>query len=82
MNILDGAHGSVFYTFNDMPAVESGGGAAGFPPPSCFAGFLVLPAAVLESLAGVSLLAPGAMTAFMLLFSVAASSFAKVKSNV
>lgn len=58
------------------------GVAAGFPPPSCFAGFLVLPAAVLESLAGVSLLAPGAMTAFMLLFSVAASSFAKVKSNV
>ena len=58
------------------------GVAAGFPPPSCFAGFLVLPAAVLESLAGVSLLAPGAMTAFMLLFSVAASSFAKVKPNV
>ncbi len=57
------------------------GVAAGFPPPSCFAGFLVLPAAVLESLAGVSLLAPGAITAFMLLFSVAASSFAKVKSN-
>ena len=58
------------------------GVAAGFPPPSCFAGLLVLPVAVLESLAGVSLLAPGAMTAFMLLFSVAASSFAKVKHNV
>ena len=58
------------------------GVAAEFPPPSCFAGLLVLPAAVLESLAGVSLLAPGAMTAFMLLFSVAASSFAKVKPNV
>ena len=57
------------------------GVAAGFPPPSCFAGLLVLPVAALESLAGVSLLAPGAITAFMLLFSVAASSFAKVKSN-
>ena len=55
---------------------------AEFPPPACFAGLLVLLAAALESLAGVSLLASGTMTAFMLLLSVAASSFAKVKPNV
>lgn len=53
-----------------------------FPSPPCFAGLLALVAVVLESLAGVSLLVPGTMTAFMLLVSVSASSFAKVKRNV
>ena len=53
-----------------------------FPSPLCFAGLMALLAVALESLAGVSVLAPGAMTAFMLLVSVSASSFAKVKRNV
>lgn len=53
-----------------------------FPSPPCLAGLLVLVAAVLESLAGVSLLAPGTMVAFMLMLSVSASSFAKVKRDV
>ena len=57
------------------------GVAAGFPPPSCFAGLLVLPVAALESLAGVSLLAPDAITAIKLNFSVATITVAKVKSN-
>lgn len=53
-----------------------------FPTPPCFAGLLVLAAVVLESLSGVSLLAPGTMTVFMFMLAVSASSFAKVKRNV